>query len=57
MKILRDGAALHQLSTFRQSLKLKVLSLSVIALLAAGGGTLVWQGPVAIPKEAQAAPA
>ena len=42
---------------FLQSLKLKVLSLSVIALLAAGAGTLVWRATVAMPKEAQAAPA
>jgi Tol biopolymer transport system component len=36
---------------------LKVLSLSVIALLAAGAGTLVWRATVAMPKQAQAAPA
>ena len=42
---------------FLQSLKMKVLSLSVIALLAAGAGTLVWRATVAMPKEAQAAPA
>ena len=42
---------------FLQSLKLKVLSLSVIALLAAGAGTLVWRAAVDMPKEAQAAPA
>jgi RNA polymerase sigma factor (sigma-70 family) len=42
---------------FLQSLKLKVLSLSVIALLAAVAGTLVWQATVATTKEAQPAPA
>ncbi len=35
----------------------EISNASVIALLAAGAGTLVWQGTVAIPKEVQAAPA
>ena len=42
---------------FLQSLRSKVLSLSVIALLAAGAGTLVWRATGAMPKKAQAAPA
>ncbi len=42
---------------FLRSIKLKVLSLSVIALLAAGAGTLVWRATVAIPKKTQAAKA
>ena len=40
---------------FLQSLKLKVLSLSVIALLAAGAGILAWRATVAMPKKAPAA--
>ncbi len=42
---------------FLQSLKLKVLSLSVIALLSAGAGSLAWRATAAMPKKAQAAPA
>ena len=42
---------------FLRGLKLKVLSLSVIAMLAAGAGTLVWQAAVAMPEEAQSAKA
>ena len=42
---------------FLQNLKLKVLSLSVIALLAAGTGTLVWRATLATSKKTQAAKA
>ncbi len=42
---------------FLQSLKLKVLSLSMIVLAAAGAGTLVWRATAAMPKQGQAAPA
>jgi RNA polymerase sigma factor (sigma-70 family) len=42
---------------FLQKLKLIVLSLSTIALAAAGAGSLMWQAPAAMLREGQAAPA
>jgi RNA polymerase sigma factor (sigma-70 family) len=42
---------------FLQKLRLIVLSLSMIALAAAGAGRLLWRATAAMPREAQATPA
>ncbi len=41
---------------FLQKLKMTVLSISMIALAAAGAGGLMWRATAAIPREGQAAP-